>query len=93
MTRREDQVDEQPGEPKELNDVLREERSRGRRPVNTDAEREQRALLEGYRTLISGDDEEKFCEGLIALGYQRDSERFRHFLAVWRTLKRSRPRA
>jgi hypothetical protein len=40
--------------------------------------------------LIAGDDEEKFREALTALGYQPDSERFRHFVEVWRSLKRRR---
>ena len=73
---------------RDLKDLVRQEEARGRRPVDPDAEREQRELREGYRDLINGDDEELFREGLIALGYQPDSERFEQFLAVWRSLKR-----
>jgi len=40
--------------------------------------------------LIQGDDEAKFCEALIALGYERGSERFEHFASAWRSLKRRR---
>lgn len=78
------------GDKRDLRDVLREERSRGRKPVHTDAEREQNALREGLLELIEGDDEAKFGQALTALGYQSDSERFRHFVEVWRSLRRRR---
>jgi len=69
---------------------MREDRSRGRRPADTKAERDYRDLLEGTLVLIQGDDEAKFCEALIALGYERGSERFEHFASAWRSLKRRR---
>jgi len=72
----------------DLKDLMRQEEARGRRPVDPDAEREQRELVQGFRDLINGNDEKQFREGLTALGYQPDSERFEHFLAVWRSLKR-----
>lgn len=72
---------------REVQDVLREERARGRQPVDTDAEREQRELVEKCRELILGDDEAGFCEALTALGYSPDSPRFQHFVAFWRSLR------
>jgi len=56
---------------------MREDRSRGRRPADTKAERDYRDLLEGMLVLI-------------ALGYERGSERFEHFASAWRSLKRRR---
>jgi len=46
--------------------------------------------VQGMLVLIQGDDEAKFCEALIALGYERGSERFEHFASAWRSLKRRR---
>ena len=81
---------DEPRKDRELRDVMREDRSRGRRPADTDAERDYRELLEGMLVLIQGDHEARFCEALIALGYERGSERFDHFVGVWRSLKRRR---
>ena len=81
---------DKPGNRRDADDVLREERARGRRPVDTDAEREQREFREDYLVLILGDDEAKFREALIALGFQPDSAEIRQHVESWRALKRRR---
>jgi hypothetical protein len=81
---------DKPGSERDVQDVLREERARGRRRVDTDAEREQRKFREDYLVLILGDDEAKFREALIALGFQPDSAEIRQHVASWRALKRQR---
>jgi len=70
-------MDDEARRNRELRDVMREDRSRGRRPADTKAERDYRDLLEGMLVLI-------------ALGYERGSERFEHFASAWRSLKRRR---
>ena len=58
----------------DIRDVLREERGRGRRPVDTEAEKVERELRDGYRRLISaGASEKGFRDG-------RDSARSATFL-------------
>ena len=75
----------------EIRDVLREERGRGRRPVDTEVERTERELKHGYRRLISaGATEEEFREGLIALGWLSESPEFQTFLKQWRAIQRAR---
>ena len=74
-----------------IRDVMREERGRGRRPVDTDAEKAERELRDGYRRLISaGGSKEEFRDGLIALGWSADSPEFHAFLRQWRGLQRAR---
>jgi hypothetical protein len=74
-----------------IRDVLREERGRGRRPVDTEAEHAERELKDGYRRLISaGATEEEFRDGLIALGWSPDSPEFHAFLRQWRAIQRAR---
>ena len=83
-------MDRESRKDRDLRDVMREDRSRGRHPADTEAERDHRDLLEGMLVLIQGDDEAQFCEALIALGYERGSKRFEHFVSAWRSLKRRR---
>ena len=48
----------------DIRDVLREERGRGRRPVDTEAEKAGRELRDDYRRLISaGASEKEFRDG------------------------------
>ena len=78
----------------EIDDVLREERSRGRRPVDTEAKQIQHELKAGYRRLISaGATEEEFRGGLIALGWPPDSPEFQTFLRQWRAIQHARRRS
>jgi hypothetical protein len=75
----------------DIRDVLREERGRGGRPVDTEAEQAERELKDGYRRLISaGATEEEFRDGLIALGWPPDSPEFVAFLRQWRAIQRAR---
>ena len=75
----------------EIDDILREERSRGRRHLDTEAEQIQRGLKAGYRRLISaGATEEEFRNGLIALGWPPDSPELQAFLRQWRAIQHAR---
>jgi hypothetical protein len=77
-----------------IRDVLREERGRGRRPVDTEAEQAERELKDGYRRLISAAaTEEEFRDALIALGWSPDSREFHAFLKQWREIQRARRRS
>jgi len=75
-------------EPDDLEDVIREETSRGRRPVDTDAQRQRRLLRRDYRKLIREGTEKDFIAALRALGLQEGSSDFVSALKIWRGLSR-----
>ncbi len=67
-----------------LDDVILEERSRGRRPISTEARRRRKELLAGFRDLIQYETEKDFLDAIRALGLQDDSPQFRKALEIWR---------
>jgi hypothetical protein len=74
----------------DLDDVIREEQSRGRRPVDMDARREREALREGFRQLLRLGDEALLREAMRALGLDDESPEFVRALEAWRR-QRGRP--
>ena len=81
----------EPNKDEHIRNVLREERGRGRRPVDTEAEQAERELKDGYRRLTSaGATEEELRDGLIALGWPPDSPELEAFLGQWRAIQRAR---
>jgi len=82
------------GDPREIQDVLREEMSRGktRRPIDTEARKERERLKRDYLRLILEGDEEAFVNALRALGLQAGSKEFEKHLKAWRDVRRSRRR-
>ena len=77
---------------RDIRDVLREEQSRGRRPVDPNAERIERDLREGFLKLIEKGTETDFRDALIALGWKSDSPEFEAFVVQSRALQRARRR-
>jgi Mg2+/Co2+ transporter CorC len=72
-----------------LDDVIREETSRGRRPVNIEERRRRATLLEQCRDLLRLSTEEEFAEVMRASGVAPDSEHFQIALRAWREYRES----
>ena len=68
----------------DIEDVMREEKSRGRRPVDTEALRRREELLRGFSQLLQAGDERRFRDAMRALGLKDDSAEFREALRIWR---------
>lgn len=77
----------------DVGDVIREERSRGRRPVNTDVERERQLLRQGFLKLIQEGDERQFLRAIRGLGLQDESPEFETILKLWRQICERRRRS
>lgn len=68
----------------DLDDVMKEERARGRRPVDTKARRERQRLLRDLRGLIEAGDERGFLEAIRRVGLKDGSPEFLEAWRVWR---------
>ncbi len=77
----------------DLDDVIKEEKSRGRRPVDTDVQRERELLRKGFRKLIQTGDERQFLRAIRGLGLQDDSLEFETILKLWRQICEPRRRS
>jgi len=75
-------------DPQDIQDVMREEKSRGRRPVDTDALRERQKLSHHYKRLLRINRREDFIEAIRDLGIQPGSELFDEFLRTWNDVRR-----
>ncbi len=76
------------GKDRELEDVMWEERSRGRRPVDTKARRERQKLLRDLRRLIETGDERGFLQAIRSAGLKDGSPEFLEAWRVWRESQR-----
>lgn len=79
-------------QPDDLEDVIREETSRGRRPVDTDAQRQRQQFRRDYLKLIREGNEKDFLNALRALGLREGSAEFEMYLEIWREARQSRRR-
>ena len=68
----------------ELDDVIREETRRGRRPIDIEERRKKAALLEQCRDLLRLSTEQEFVETMRASGLAPGSEAFQIALQLWR---------
>lgn len=84
--------DQRDDNPDDLDDVLREERHRGRRGiVDTAARRRNQRLKDGFRQLLRSDpSEEQLADALIGLGLEPGTKEFEECLRRWRQYRRSR---
>ena len=69
---------------KDLDDVIREERSRGRRPIDTDAQRKRQERLKMCRELLQYSSEREVRETILAYGLEDGSAEFLEVIQVWR---------
>ena len=80
---------EEKGRPNhDVEDVIREEVSRGRRPVDTDALRERQELRARCRELLQYGTEQDVREAMLALGLKDGSPQFLEALRIWRSYRR-----
>jgi hypothetical protein len=71
-------------EEEDLDDVMKEERSRGRRPIDMKARRERQRLLRDLRRLLKTGDERAFMEAMRGAGLKDGSPEFLEAWRVWR---------
>jgi hypothetical protein len=70
----------------DIQDVMREEKSRGKRRVDTKAlELRQHCLKALREALTNSKTEREFVEAIRELGYGDDSEKLREALKIWRS--------
>jgi hypothetical protein len=69
---------------RELEEVIREEAGRGRRPIDFDARRERTQLLQDFRKLLALATEEEFVEAMRAAGLKDGSPELSKALQIWR---------
>jgi len=70
----------------EIQDVMREEKSRGKRRVDTKALHLQQERLKVLReALTNSKTEREFIEAIRELGYADDPEKLREALKIWRS--------
>lgn len=67
-----------------IQDVMREEKSRGRRRVDTKALREREELLRRFREALKLRTEGEFVEAIRELGFADDPVKLREALKIWR---------
>jgi hypothetical protein len=72
----------------DLRDVMAEEKSRGKRPIHSEAQRERRELLKGFRDALHARTEREFLEILTELGLAGDPEKREKALKIWRSASR-----
>ena len=74
-------------EPKDpdIQDVMKEEKSRGKRRVDMKALRERQELLQGLREALKLRTEHEFVEAIRELGLADDPEKLREALKIWRS--------
>lgn len=68
----------------DLQDVIREEGRRGRRPVDLATQRERNKALTAFRDLLKLGTEEEFIEAMRAFGIRENSPQFVECLRIWR---------
>ena len=69
----------------DIRDVMREEKSRGKRRVDMKALRQREELLNGFREALKLGTERKFLEAIRELGLADDPEKLREALKIWRS--------
>jgi uncharacterized protein (UPF0335 family) len=68
----------------DIDDVMKEEKSRGKRPVDTKALRRKQELLRKFRDALTLRTERDFVEAIRELGFADDPEKLREALKIWR---------
>jgi hypothetical protein len=71
----------------ELDDVIREETRRGRRPIDIEERRRQAQLKRDLRMYLRIAIEQEFREAMRALGLRDGSRQLEQALTIWRTFR------
>lgn len=75
-------------EDKDLRDVMREEKSRGKRRVDPKEERKRQELLRAFRDALDARTEREFLEAIKLLGLGDDPQKREKALKIWRSFSR-----
>lgn len=68
----------------DIRDVMREEKGRGKRRVDTKALRQREELLKSFREALKLRTEREFVEAIRELKLVDDPEKLRELLKIWR---------
>jgi hypothetical protein len=68
----------------DIQDVMKEEKSRGKRRVDTKALQLTQERLKLLRAALNSETEREFVEAIRELGLGDDSEKLREALKIWR---------
>lgn len=77
-----------PDDERDLQDVMAEEKSRGKRRVDFDERRRRRDLLAGFQRALSARTEREFLEMIKPLGLGDDPKKREEALRIWRASSR-----
>ena len=69
----------------DIQDVMREEKSRGKRRVDTGARQLRQERLKALQEALKARTEREFLEAIRELGYADDPEKQRQALKIWRS--------
>jgi hypothetical protein len=69
----------------DIQDVMREEKSRGKRRVDTGARQLRQERLKALQEALKARTEREFVEAIRELGYAADPEKLREALKIWRS--------
>ena len=69
----------------DIQDVMKEEKNRGKRRVDTKALRQREELLRGFREALKLRTEREFVEAIRELGLADDPVKLREALKIWRS--------
>ena len=67
----------------DVDDVIKEETSRGRRPVDTDARREHARRVQRVKKAIRDRDKRAFLDAMRAAGVKDGTPQFREAVELW----------
>jgi hypothetical protein len=77
-------VKDDPKDP-DILDVMKEEKSRGRRRVDTGARQRRQERIKALQEALKARTEREFVEAIRELGYAADPEKLREALKIWRS--------
>jgi hypothetical protein len=68
----------------DIQDVMKEEKSRGKRRIDTTALQQRQKLLRGFREALNLRTEHEFVDAIRELGFADDPVKLREALKIWR---------
>ena len=68
----------------DIQDVMREEKSRGKRRIDTEALRRRQDLLKKFREALTLRTEREFVDAIREMKLADDPEKLRELLKIWR---------
>jgi hypothetical protein len=74
----------------DLEDVIRAESRRGKRPIDIEERRRRAQLQRDFRTLLEEGSKEDFVKAIRALGLRDGSPEFEHALSIWNETREPR---